>query len=94
MGNFEDQNRAALMSCIEVVIMRRNGVNYQLIQAKLKSLYNCTVADCYENPKYLRTVLKDVYKESYDSIIDEIKFELGELVNMKEIVNYLKIMES
>lgn len=83
------------MSCIEVVLMRRNGVNYHLIQARLNAICNRNIIDCYEYPKYLRGVLKDVCKESYDSIIDEIKLHLGDdLIHEKDIADFLKILES
>lgn len=83
------------MSCIEVVLMRRNGANYHLIQAQLNAICNRSIIDCYEYPKYLRDVLKDVYKERYDSIIDEIKLHLGDdLIHEKDIADFLKILES
>jgi hypothetical protein len=94
MNFFEEQHRSALMSCIEVVIMRRSNANYHLVQAKLNTLCNRNLIDCYEYPKYLRDVFMDVYKENYSSIIKEVKLELGELVEEKDIANFLKIMES
>ena len=94
MASLAEQQRLALLSCVEIVLMRSGGPNYHLVQAKLDSLYNCTILDCYENPEYLQTVLKDVYKEKYDSIIANIKLELDELVNEEKIANFLKIMES
>ena len=94
MSSFEEQHRSALMSCIELVLMRKSNVNYHMIQAKLMAICNRNLIDCYEYPKYLRDVLKGVYKEDYNSIIDEIKFELGELVEEKDMVKFFKIMES
>jgi len=87
--------KLAIMSCIETVLMRGKNTNYILITTKLNSLYNCTISDCYENPEYLRTVLKDVYKEDYHSIIDDIKLELGQLAEIEEEkAKFFKIMES
>jgi hypothetical protein len=94
MGYVVEQHRIAVISCIEVALMRRGNTNYNLIVARLGSLYNCTIMDCYEHPEYLRTVLKEVYKEDYNAIIDEIKLVLDELVDVKEIANFFKIMES
>jgi hypothetical protein len=93
MGSFEEQHRTALMSCIELVLMRKSNTNYHLVQAKLNAICNRNLIDCYDYPKYLRDVLKDVYKVDYISIIDEIKSELGELVEEKDIAKFLKIME-
>jgi hypothetical protein len=73
--------------------MRRGNTNYHLIQAKLGSLYGCDLTNCYDHPEHLHNVLKDVYKEDYISVIKEIKLELAELVNVKQIYDFLKIME-
>ena len=94
MGAFEEQHRSALMSCIELVLMRKSNVNYHTVQARLMAICNRNLIDCYEYPKYLRDVLKGVYKEDYNSIIDEIKLELGELVEEKDMAKFFKIMES
>jgi hypothetical protein len=94
VDSLEDQNKVAFMTCIEIVIMR-SGANYHLIAAKLNALYNCALVDCYENPEYLRTVLKEVYKEDYNSIIQKIKLELDYLVDMEERkAHFFKVMES
>ena len=94
MEPFEKQHRIALMSCIELVLMRKSNTNYHTVQAKLNAICNRNLIDCYEYPKYLRDILKDVYKQDYKSIIEEIKFELGELVEEKDIFKFLKIMQS
>jgi len=94
VDTFSEQNKMALVFCVEAVLMRSGNTNYHLITSKLDANYNCTIMDCYENPEPLRNVLKDVYKEDYNSIINEIKIQLDELVNVREIANFLKLMES
>lgn len=95
VGNFDEQHGVALMSCIEVVLMRRSGANYHLVQARLNAICNRNLIDCYEYPKYLRDVLKEVCKEDYDSIIDEIKLHLGDdLIAEKDIADFLKTLEN
>ena len=95
MDSRNQGNIVAIMACIDIVIMKRGNANYHLVLAKLNSLYNCTIMDCYENPKYLRTVLKEVYKKDYNSVIKDIKLELDYLSNIEEEkASILKIMES
>lgn len=90
-----EQNKLAFMTCVEIVLMRRGNANYHLVIARIDSLYNCTVMDCYEHPEYLRTVLKEVYKVDYKPILDDIKLELEKLVDIeKETERFFKIMES
>ena len=86
--------KLALISYVELVLMRRGNTNYHLVMARLDSLYGCKISDCYEHPEYLKTVLKDVYQEDYKSIVSQIKSYLVELADVKEIVDFFKIMES
>ncbi|NHI02936.1 hypothetical protein DYY67_0057 [Candidatus Nitrosotalea sp. TS] len=95
VGGFDEQHRVALMSCIEVVIMRRNSADFHLIQARLNAICNRNFIDCYEYPTYLRDILQDVYGENYSLIIDEVKLHLGEdLIAEQDIAHFFKIMEN
>lgn len=94
MDAHSEPYKLALISYVELVLMRRGNANYHLVMARLASLYNCKISDCYEHPEYLKTVLKDVYKEEYNPIVSQIKSYLAELANVKEIIDFFKIMES
>lgn len=86
--------KVALISYVELVLMRKGDVNYHLVLAKLDSIYDCKITDCYDHPEYLKTVLKDVYKKDYPSIISQIRSYLGELEDDPEIIAFFKIMEN
>jgi hypothetical protein len=86
--------KIALISYVELVLMRRGDVNYHLVLAKLDSLYDCKITDCYDHPEYLKEVLKDVYKEEYHSLVSQIRSYLGELEDDPEIIAFFNIMES
>lgn len=73
------RNRTAAVTCIEVALMRRGNANYNLVLAKLHSLYNCDIEDCINRLEYLRAVLKEVYRQDYHSILEDITSELGTL---------------
>jgi len=91
MSSNLNQKEIALISCIEVVLMRKGNVDYNLVLARLNALYGCKMIDCYEHPEYLKTVLKEVYKENYYSIINEFRVELGDLV-VEEISDFINIL--
>ena len=94
MMNFDEQHKIALISCLEIVLMSKSNTKYNLVVAKLNSLYDCSIRDCCEKPEYLKTILKEVYKEDYNSIIGEIKLQLDELAKEKDMSAFFKIMES
>lgn len=81
----------ALISCMEVVLMRRGNVNYNLVLAKLNSLFDCTIRDCYDHPEYLKIILREIYKEDYNSLIKEIRIELDDLA-VEEINDFINIL--
>jgi hypothetical protein len=68
MERYAEQHKIALISCLEVVLMSMGNTKYNLVVAKLGS-YDIAIRECYKNPEYLKSVLKEVYQEDYDYII-------------------------
>ena len=93
MERYAEQHKIALISCLEVVLMSMGNTKYNLVVAKLGS-YDMVIRECYKHPEYLKSVLKEVYREDYEYIISEIKTQLDELVNEKDLAEFFKIMES
>ncbi len=94
MDSHSEPYKLALISYVELVLMRRGNANYHLVLARLGSVYDCKISDCYEHPEYLKSVLKDVYKEEFNSIVSQIKSYLAELADVQEIIDFFKILES
>jgi len=77
------RNRTAVVACIEVALMRRGSANYNLVLAKLQSLYDCDIEDCINNLEYLQMVLKEVYTQDYHSVLADIAVELETLETLE-----------
>ncbi|MFB5645473.1 MAG: hypothetical protein ACE5R3_02610, partial [Nitrosopumilaceae archaeon] len=75
MPTHEEQIKENLALSIEVVLMRRGGPEYHLVTAKLKNDFGLEISDCCENPQHLRKILKEVYNDDYESVVEEIKWE-------------------
>jgi len=89
----KEQNKLALISSIEVVLMSMGNTKYMMVAAKLNA-YNLTMRDSYKDLEHLKIVLKEVYSIEYNYIINEIKLQLGDLANEQDIAEFFKIMES
>lgn len=88
------ENKIAIVACIEMALMRGGNVNYNLVRSRLKNLYNCEFSDCIDHLEYLRTVLKEVYGQDYDSILQNITWEF-ETLDMDEFkTEFCEIMSS
>jgi hypothetical protein len=89
----KEQNKLALISCIEIVLMSMGNTKYNVVVAKLNA-YNMAMRDSYKNLEVLKTVLKEVYVFEYNQVISDIKIQLGDLVEEKDIAEFFKVMES
>ena len=89
MGLSDEQIKENLALSIEVVLMRRGGPEFQMVLAKLRNNFNLDIINCYEKPEYLRKVLKEVYREDYESVLEEIIWELGEYAQIQKIIDFL-----
>lgn len=85
----DNDYRAMVALSVEIVLMRRGGPEYQLVVARLENDYDFKIFDCYDHPDYLRTVLKDVYGDEYQGIVDAIEVEFADMAERKEITDFL-----
>lgn len=90
---FTKMHQTALISCVELALMQTSNTKFHLTVAKLRS-YDTTISESYSHTEYLRLVLKEVYGDDYDRIINEIKMCLGDLVYEQDVAEFFKTMES
>ncbi len=62
---------------------------YEKVLHKLYREYNCSLSDCYEHPRYLNKVLKELFGEKYETIVDSIKNQLEQFTYHKSITEFL-----
>lgn len=78
---------------IEVVLMRKGGPQYHLVLARLECDYDCKIYDCFEHPDYLKEVLKQVYGADYQTIVENLQVELGEIISEKDVTSFLDVLK-
>ncbi len=75
--------------------MRSGNTYHHSVLAKLEAYYNCRGLQLLENIEHLRDVLKEVYGEQYDSILDNVRSETDQLEDLDEFKDrFFKIMKS
>ena len=65
---------------------------YTEVSKLLGEKYGVALSDCYENPKYLREVLEDLYGNSYKFLVNSIKEKLTDFPDHLEISNFLDVL--
>lgn len=67
---------------------------YDKVMSLLQKDYNSTLEDCYENPEYLRQILKDLFGDSYQDILSSLNENMKEISTQKEIKDFLQVLST
>ena len=89
--DFHMKKNHVILAVIKILV-DINSKRYIEVSKLLGEKYGVTLPDCYENPRYLREVLKDLYGKSYKFLIDSIKEKLSDFSDHREITYFLDIL--
>ena len=82
----KEQLRKALVSLsVEKTLLKIGEPVCDKVVKQLSKEYNCYLPDCYKHPEYLNKVLKKIFGDSYISIVEVIKKELGDQLMEKPV---------
>lgn len=59
---------------------------------RLYAKHDCYFSDCLEHPEYIRDILREIFGNSCQPIIDTINKELAEVAQQKQISNFLVVL--
>jgi hypothetical protein len=86
--------KALVSLAIEKTLIEMSNPALETVSNKLFEYYHCYVPDCFEHPEYLKRVLKELFGNSYDTIIKSIESRLEEFSSQTTIADFLvKISE-
>jgi len=87
-----DVLKALAILSIEKTLLGIGKPVYEKVVNRLYKKYHCYIPDCFEKPEYLKVVLKELYGESYNEIINSIQQELSEFAYKKRIEIFLQVL--
>ena len=67
---------------------------YDKIESLLQKDYSCTLEDCYENPEYLRNILKDLFGDSYPDILNSLSENMKEILADESVKEFLQVLNT
>ena len=77
---------------IEKVLLRMGKPILDKVANKLQKEYKCYIPDCYEHPEYLENVLRSIFGNSYNTIVESIKEELVDYLDDQGMRTLVKII--
>ena len=90
---FNRLNLTAVVSCVELMLMKESNTKYHLVVAKLRA-YDETIRDSINRTDHLKGTLKEVYKNDYLRIVNDIKECVGDLIEEKDVAEFFEALES
>jgi len=85
----ENSRRELVSYVIDKALLKIGRSCFEKVTEQLHTDYNCQIADCYENPEYLKRILNDLYGRSYQVIVDTIYAELWDYATNQNIRKFL-----
>ena len=82
--------KALAALAIERVLLEAGKPIFEKVSNKLQKEYKCYIPDCYDHPDYLGDVLKSIFGNSYVTIVEQIKRELVEYSDDKDMELLIK----
>lgn len=67
---------------------------YDKIVSLLQKDYSCTLEDCYENPEYLRNILKDLFGDSYPDILNSLSENMKEIAGHESVREFFQVLNT
>jgi len=67
---------------------------YDKIVSLLQKDYSCTLEDCYENPEYLRNILKDLFGDSYPDILNSLSENMKDILSQQSVKDFFQILST
>lgn len=74
---------------IQKALLESGTVTLDKVSNRLFEVYHSHLADCYDNPEYLREALKDVFGDCYTKVVDMIKVHLQGVSHHKQVEVFL-----
>ncbi len=84
--------KALVALAIEKTLLGIGKPVYDTVRNRLYKKYHCYTSDCFDKPEYLKAVLKELYGESYNEIVNSIQKELKEVTYNKKIGTFLQVL--
>ena len=85
-------HKALVCLAIETALIEIGKPIYEKVLHDLFEKHHCYLTDCYEHPEYLNEVLKGLYGNSHEAIVQSIKKQLEEFSYKKPIEKFLQVI--
>ena len=92
--SLDQMKRTMITLAIKNTFLELGLEEYDKIVLMLQKDYHCSLEDCYDNPEYLKQVLKDLLGDSYNDVLNSLKENIKNISSNKTTLNFLDALSS
>jgi len=91
---YEDPiNKALITLAVENALLKMGLPELELVTFRLKQDHQCEISDCLNYPEYLKTVLYELFGNSYSDILQSIQETLQKTTMEQPLVDFLTVLD-
>jgi len=91
----ENQMKKTMVTlAIKNTLLELGIQEYDKVVSLLQKDYSCTLEDCYENPEYLRNILKDLFGDSYPDILSSLSENMKNILSQPSVKDFLQVLST
>ncbi|MFB5648637.1 MAG: response regulator [Candidatus Nitrosomaritimum aestuariumsis] len=87
--SLDEMKRTMVTLAIKNSLLELGLEEFDKIVMMLQKDYNSTLEDCYDNPEFLKQVLKDLLGDAYNDVLNSLKENINNISSHKSTENFL-----
>lgn len=92
--SLDEMKRTMVTLAIKNSLLELGLEEFDKIVMMLQKDYNSTLEDCYDNPEFLKQVLKDLLGDAYNDVLNSLKENINNISSHKSTENFLDALSS
>ena len=92
--SLDEMKRTMVTLAIKNTFLELGLEEFDKIVMMLQKDYNSSLEDCYDNPEFLKHVLKDLLGDAYNDVLNSLKENIKNISSHKSTENFLDALSS
>jgi len=86
--------KTVVMLALKNTLLELGIEEYDKVVDLLQNEHSCTLEDCYENPEYLKNVLKKLFGDSYRDILNSLSENMKSILSQQYVKEFLEVLST
>jgi len=90
----KQMKKTMVMLALKNTLLELGIEEYDKVVDLLQNEHSCNLEDCYENPEYLKNVLKKLFGDSYRDILNSLSENMKSILSQQYVKEFLEVLST